>query len=198
MASSPRLHHKIPASIGPAGILNAHIDTMVSNRHVSPMSENAQQFIQFLDEIARARGRTTAAFRDLRIMHGLTEVENVVLTAVTGASHPPTVPQIGRSLGHPRQVIQRAADALVVRGLVAWRDNPDHKRARLLTATAEGERLRHLADVAGRERAARYSAAIDPALLTATVAGLRTIRESIEKSLRIIGEQAESEEGEEA
>jgi DNA-binding MarR family transcriptional regulator len=161
------------------------------------MSENLKQFIQFLDEIARARGRTTAVFRDIRIMHGLTEVENVVLTAVTGASHPPTVPQIGRSLGHPRQVIQRAADALIVRGLVDWRDNPDHKRARLLVATAEGERLRHLADVAGEERAARFSAGIDPELLAATVAGLRTIRESIETNLRAIGEQAEPDEREE-
>lgn len=128
-------------------------------------------------------------------MHGLTEVENIVLTAVTGASHPPTVPQIGRSLGHPRQVIQRAADALVVRGLIDWRDNPDHKRARLLTATVEGERLRHLADVAGLERAAQFSCGIDPDLLAATVAGLRTIRESIETNLRTIGEQAESDDG---
>ncbi|MDB5715814.1 MAG: MarR family transcriptional regulator [Sphingomonadales bacterium] len=160
------------------------------------MSDNAKLFIQFLDEITRARGRTTAVFRGIRTMHGLTEVENVVLTAVTGASHPPTVPQIGRSLGHPRQVIQRAADALVVRGLIDWRDNPDHKRARLLTATAEGERLRHLADVAGIERAAQFSSGIDPDLLAATVAGLRTIRESIETNLRTIGEQAESDDGE--
>ncbi|AYJ85417.1 MarR family transcriptional regulator (plasmid) [Sphingomonas paeninsulae] len=162
------------------------------------MSDNAQQFIQFLDEITRARGRTNAVFRDIRMMHGMTEVENVVLTAVTGASHSPTVPQIGRSLGHPRQVIQRAADALVVRGLIEWRDNPDHKRARLLTATAEGQRLRHLADIAGIERAARFAVTIDPTLLAATVAGLRTIRESIENSLRTIGEQAEPEDGEEA
>lgn len=160
------------------------------------MSERARTFIHFLDELARARGRTTAAFRDIRIMHGLTEVENVVLTAVTGARTPPTVPQIGRSLGHPRQVIQRAADTLVGRGLLAWRDNPDHKRARLLTPTKEGGRLRHLADLAGIERAERVAATIDPALLAATVAGLRTIREAIEANLKAIGESADTDDRE--
>lgn len=162
------------------------------------MPERARDFIQFLDELARARGRTVVAFRDIRIMHGLTEVENIVLTAVTGARTPPTVPQIGRSLGHPRQVIQRAADSLVARGLLEWRDNPDHKRARLLNPTVEGERLRHLADLAGIERAERVAATIDPALLAATVAGLRTIREAIEANLKTIGEPTDADDGEDA
>ena len=48
----------------------------------------------------------------------------LVLSAVAGALSPPTVPQIGRSLGHPRQVIQRIADALVARGLIGFEDNP--------------------------------------------------------------------------
>lgn len=162
------------------------------------MTSGADQFIHLLDELARARGRTDAAFRDLRVSRGLTEVENVVLTAVTNADRPPTVPQIGRSLGHQRQVIQRAADMLVSRGLIAWRDNPDHKRARLLVATDAGEHMRQVADRAGRERAARIAAGIDEALLARTVAGLRTIREAIEHNLRTIGETADSDEQEDA
>ncbi|MDR3389652.1 MAG: helix-turn-helix domain-containing protein [Rudaea sp.] len=139
-----------------------------------------------------------AAFSDLRAASGLTDVENVVLTAVTGATRPPTVPQIGRSLGHPRQVIQRAADALVARGLIAWRDNPDHKRARLLAPTATGTQMRERDDRAGLERADRLAASIDPALLAATVAGLRTIREAIETNLRASGEAADIDEQEDA
>jgi len=162
------------------------------------MSDQAHLFIRLLDELARARGRTMAAFRDLRVARGLTEVENVVLTAVTGADQPPTVPQIGRSLGHPRQVIQRAADTLVARGLIAWRDNLDHKRARLLVPTATGEQIRQLSDQAGLERAARLAASIDPALLAATVAGLHTIRAAIEANLRTIGEAADFDEQEDA
>lgn len=158
------------------------------------MSEHAHRFIQLLDELARTRGRTMAAFRDLRVASGLTEVENVVLTAVTGADHPPTVPQIGRSLGHPRQVIQRAADTLVMRGLIEWRDNPDHKRARLLAPTETGEQMRHGRDLAGLERAEHLASSIDPALLAATVVGLRTIREALEDDLRAIGEPADEQE----
>ncbi|QKS00322.1 MarR family transcriptional regulator [Sphingomonas sp. CL5.1] len=152
--------------------------------------------IQLLDELARMRGRTAVAFRDIRVMHGFTEIENVVLTAVTGAKIPPTVPQIGRSLDHPRQVIQRAADALVARGLIVWRDNPDHKRARLLVATEEGDRLRHLADLAGLERAGQLVGTLDPALVATTVAGLRTIREAIEENIRSFCERTPSAERE--
>lgn len=158
------------------------------------MTDHAHQFIRLLDELARTRGRTMAAFRDLRAESGLTDVENVVLTAVTGATRPPTVPQIGRSLGHPRQVIQRAADTLVTRGLLEWRDNPDHKRARLLTPTAAGEQIRQLSDQAGLERAGRLVSNIDPELLAATVVGLRTIRAAIEANLRTIGEPADFDE----
>jgi len=162
------------------------------------MLDPAHQFIRLLDELARTRGRTAAAFRDLRAQSGLTEVENVVLTAVTGATRPPTVPQIGRSLGHPRQVIQRAADTLVARGLIAWRDNPDHKRARLLVPTATGEAMRRQNDLAGLERARRLAGSIDPALLAATVAGLHTIRAAIEENLRTIGEPTDVDEQEDA
>ena len=151
------------------------------------MSSGPQHLIRLLDELARARGRMDAAFRDIRAMNGLTEVENVVLTAVTGAERPPTVPQIGRSLGHPRQVVQRAADILVNRGLLAWRDNPDHKRARLLTATPAGNRMRAEADRAGLERAGHVADGIETGLLAATVDGLRTIRERIEDNLRALG-----------
>ncbi|MDO7842236.1 MarR family winged helix-turn-helix transcriptional regulator [Sphingomonas immobilis] len=162
------------------------------------MSETARHLIQFLDEIARARGRMAVAFRDIRAMHGLTEVENVVLTAVTGARQLPTVPQIGRSLDHPRQVIQRAADALVARGLIEWHDNPDHKRARLLAPTEEGTRLRHLADLAGIARAEQLAEGIDADMLATVVAGLRTVRAAIQQNVRAIGETADADEQEDA
>jgi DNA-binding MarR family transcriptional regulator len=154
--------------------------------------------IELLDELAKVRGRTATAFRGIRAMHGLSELENVVLTAVTGARYPPTVPQIGRSLGHPRQVVQRAADALAARSLVQWLDNPDHKRARLLVPTGEGKRLRKLADLAGLERARQLTATLDPALFAATLDGLRTIRLAIEENIATIGEPAEPYEREDA
>ncbi len=89
-----------------------------------------------VDEVVRIQSRFSSLFEELRDMSGLNRTENTVLTAVLEARVPPTVPQIGRSLGHPRQVIQRAVDQLEGRGLVEKHANPDHKRVPLLAGTA--------------------------------------------------------------
>ncbi len=107
------------------------------------MSEKRfSEFERFADEVARLRGRMRALFADARTHTGLGEMELTVLTATVNAASPPTVAQIGRSLGHPRQVVQRAANRLAELGLITFADNPDHKRASLLIATPDGERVK--------------------------------------------------------
>ena len=93
-------------------------------------SRNA--LVGLVDEIARLNGRLKSAFAASRRAVGLGDSEIMVLNAVVEAERPPTVAQIGRSLGHPRQIIQRAANSLVADGLIETRPNPDHKRAALL------------------------------------------------------------------
>lgn len=153
----------------------------------------AEIFIELVDEIARSRGRTDLAFRSIRAAHGLTEVESIVLTAVTHAQRPSTVPQIGRALGHPRQVIQRAADALAARGLMEWRDNPDHKRARLLVPTAQGVAMREGDDAEGLRLAAQLTQGIAPELIARAVADLRAIRMGLTENLRAMTERDDME-----
>lgn len=106
------------------------------------MSDRFTDFERFADEVARLRGRMRALFADTRAESGLPEMELMVLTAVVNAAAPPTVAQIGRSLGHPRQVVQRAANRLAELGLAAFADNPEHKRASLIVATAAGRALK--------------------------------------------------------
>jgi DNA-binding MarR family transcriptional regulator len=108
----------------------------------------------------------------------------VVFNAVAGAALPPTVPQIGRSLGHARQVVQRAATRLVDRGLATWIDNPDHKRAQRLVATAEGQALKARADAEGLRTAAALVEGLDPALIDSTARSVRSIREHLEAKIR--------------
>ena len=96
------------------------------------------EFARFADELARLRGRMRALFEDVRSEAGLSEMELTVLTATVNAARAPTVAQIGRSLGHPRQVVQRAANHLAELGLLTFAENPDHKRASLLVPTAAG------------------------------------------------------------
>lgn len=98
-----------------------------------------------------------ALFAEVRSAAGLGEMELTVLTATVNAASPPTVAQIGRSLGHPRQVVQRAANRLAELGLVSFAANPDHKRASILIATPAGAELK-------AEDHARASAVTDAVL----------------------------------
>lgn len=74
------------------------------------------------DELARPAGQTTARWR--------------VLAAVE--HQPLTVPQIARAWSFARQSVQRIADALAEDGLVAYEDNPAHRRAKLVRLTPAG------------------------------------------------------------
>ena len=75
------------------------------------------------DALARPAGQTTARWQLLAM------VEN----------EPATVAQTARTLGLARQSVQRVADVLEAEGLVAFLDNPSHRRARLVTLTPPGK-----------------------------------------------------------
>ena len=51
-----------------------------------------------------------------------------------------TVPQLAREFGVTRQSVQALVDAGATRGLLGFEDNPGHRRSRLVTTTARGER----------------------------------------------------------
>ena len=58
---------------------------------------------------------------------------------LAGAEHgPATVAQIARALGLARQSVQRVADLVVRDGLATSGENPDDRRADLLTLTTKG------------------------------------------------------------
>lgn len=148
------------------------------------MDQRAVSFIRFLDEFARLRGRIQTAFEVVEEEGALSDLESVVLNAVAGAASPPTVPQIGRSLGHARQVIQRAANALTARGLIATVPNPDHKRAHRLVATDAGSALKAKHDERGMLRAAALTDGLELETIETGVAALHRIRECLERNLR--------------
>ena len=145
---------------------------------------SAAALIRLLDELARMRGRTLSAFRAIPADPPLSEMESVVLTAVVGAQRPPTVSQIGRSLGHPRQVIQRTANMLMSHGLIEARHNPDHARSKLLVATDAGREIQAQRDAGGLRIAAEMVGDLDAALLERTSEGLGIIRSELERKLR--------------
>ncbi|MGJ3262221.1 MAG: MarR family winged helix-turn-helix transcriptional regulator [Salinarimonas sp.] len=96
--------------------------------------------------IFRANGALIASGDALVADLGLTSARWQVLGAVTLAGRPLTVAQAARRMGLSRQAVQRVANDLADVGLVVYTDNPDHKRAKLITLTPEGEAAYGAAD----------------------------------------------------
>lgn len=99
---------------------------------------------------------------------GLTAAWWQVLGAVLAG--PLTVSGIAREMGITRQSVQRVADLLVERGLAEYRDNPHHRRARLVAGTD-----------AGRDAVARIGPAhADAAARLAEEMGVDRLRDVLE------------------
>ncbi|MFC0204424.1 MarR family winged helix-turn-helix transcriptional regulator [Novosphingobium soli] len=140
--------------------------------------------VSLSDEVIRLNGRLRSLFADARRPDGLGDSEVTVLNAVVEAERAPTVPQIGRSLGQPRQIVQRAANSLVEAGLIETRPNPDHKRAVLLRATAEGIARKRALDARADALAEAVAGPMDDAQVRQAAAALRLIRKDLEARLR--------------
>lgn len=137
-----------------------------------------------IDAVSRLHGRTRSAFAPAREGLGLNKMESTVLVAVIGAQTPPTVQEIGRSLGHPRQVIQRAANSLVDAGLIVLTDNPDHKRASLMQPTAAGRELLDRVNSRAHRIAETLTAQLDPDQVREATCLIGEIRGGIERHYR--------------
>jgi len=87
-------------------------------------------------QVFRLNGMLTAAGDALAAPAGQTTARWRVLAAVE--QEPMTVAQIARAWSLARQSVQRVADLLERDGLIAYEDNPAHRRASLLVLTPEG------------------------------------------------------------
>ncbi len=138
------------------------------------------------DELIRLNGRLKSLFAEARRGAGLGDSEMGVLNAVVEADRPPTVPQIGRSFGQPRQLVQRAANALITAGLIETVPNPDHKRAVLLLATDRGLALKREIDARADAKAAEVAQGLDADAIRGAAQALGEIRRNLEAQLRKI------------
>ena len=140
----------------------------------------ANPLIRLIDEVARFGGRVQSLFEDVHSETGLKTMENLVLNAIVEADFTPTVPQIGRSLGHPRQVIQRTVNDLVDAGFVEKLPNPDHKRAPLLGVTKKGSKLKEWSDTQALAVANAFLGNVDPCFCEKLALELKEVRKAIE------------------
>ncbi|MER5220657.1 MarR family winged helix-turn-helix transcriptional regulator [Streptomyces flaveus] len=111
---------------------------------VATSGEDACGGIAAVDALSRSalavlhsNGRFMALLNQLTQPSGVSAAQWQVLDAVRAG--PQSVSAIARLLGVSRQSVQRLADLLVEQGLADYRDNPAHRRARLLVAAEPGE-----------------------------------------------------------
>lgn len=140
--------------------------------------------VALVDEVVRLGGRLKSAFAEARREVELNESEFTVLNAVVEAERPPTVPRIGRSLGRPRQLVQRAANSLAAAGLIRTEPNPEHKRAQLLIAEKKGVALKRKVDARAHRIAQSLGEDIDLSKVQAATNALRALRRQLEERLR--------------
>jgi DNA-binding MarR family transcriptional regulator len=116
------------------------------------------------DAIAEPAGQTAARWR--------------VLAAVE--DEPLTVAQIARAWSFARQSVQRVADLLEQDGLVAYDENPGHRRAKLVRLTPAGRSALARIQDAQREWANTVGARIGAADLRTANALLARILDAVE------------------
>jgi DNA-binding MarR family transcriptional regulator len=123
------------------------------------------QFLALAEELARPAGLTAAWWQ--------------VLGAVLGPPLP--VAGIAREMGLTRQSVQRIADILVERGLAEYRDNPAHRRAKLLVPTEAGRAAIGRIGPAHAEAAAKLAAVLGEQALADAVATLRALSTALDE-----------------
>src|SRR3954454_12542902 len=124
--------------------------TVPGRQHaVKPRSREGDAVSELTVLVFRLNGMLAAAGDALAQPNGQTSARWRVLAAV---EHTPlSVAQIARAWSFARQSVQRVADLLEQDGLVAYDDNPDHRRAKLVRLTASGRAA--LAQIQDAQRA---------------------------------------------
>nr|WP_202422768.1 MarR family transcriptional regulator [Gordonia sp. SID5947] len=110
--------------------------------------------------VFRLNGQFLALAEELARPAGLTATRWQVVGAVL--QQPLTVSDIARAMGITRQSVQRTADLLAADGLVEYRDNPGHRRAKLVHATPAGVAAVRRINPDHRAAAARIASSMSP------------------------------------
>ena len=124
------------------------------------------QFLAIAEELAGPAGLTAAWWQ--------------VLGAVL--REPLTVAGIAREMGITRQSVQRIADILADRGLAEYLPNPAHRRAKLLTPTAEGRAAIARISPGAAAAAAQLVKVLGRQALAEAVATLRSLSAALEEA----------------
>nr|WP_234422280.1 MarR family transcriptional regulator [Sedimenticola thiotaurini] len=113
--------------------------------------------------------------------YGVTSARWKVLGALSLAGEPQTASQIARSMGLTRQAVQRLVDAMYEDQLLIFHENPDHKRAKLISLSELGEEVYLKLDEKQTEWATKCSIGITKVELETTLSVLKRISDTLNR-----------------
>lgn len=90
-------------------------------------------------EVFRLNGLLISTADKLVSKFGLTGARWQVLGAIVMCGTPETVARLARNMGLTRQSVQRVVNEMVEEGMLTFRENPHHQRAKLVALTKKGE-----------------------------------------------------------
>jgi len=108
---------------------------MMSRDVPAPSGQAATDLIV---EVFRLNGRLLAAGDRLVADLGLTSARWQVLGAIAASPTDETVARLARNMGLYRQGVQRIVNELASEGFIQLKENPHHRRAKLVAMTKKG------------------------------------------------------------
>jgi DNA-binding MarR family transcriptional regulator len=110
------------------------------SRHYAGHSRAGSRLTDLILRTFRVNGALIAAGDRLARPLGLTAARWQVLGSVAGLRQPAPVAHVAREMGLARQSVQRLVDHLVEEGILAYQENPHHRRAPVVVMTTRGQK----------------------------------------------------------
>ncbi|HEU4324511.1 MAG TPA: MarR family winged helix-turn-helix transcriptional regulator [Roseiflexaceae bacterium] len=158
---------------------------------MSKLNSGGEAFTELVLETFRVNRLLLDAGDRLTRSLGLSSARWQVLGVVEHGPIP--VAHVARVMGLARQSVQQTADALEAEGLIVFRDNPHHRRARLMIMTAKGHAA--LDEVRVRQAAWANEIASEQTLaeVQTAVTVLRQVRRQLEQRALHTGDASAGE-----
>ncbi|WP_163996681.1 MarR family winged helix-turn-helix transcriptional regulator [Pyxidicoccus caerfyrddinensis] len=130
-------------------------------------------------EVFRVNGLALEAGDALTESLGLSSARWQVLGVVD--HEPAPVANVARVMGLARQSVQQTADALERDGFIEYRENPHHRRAKLIALTPRGREALRKVEARQATWANQLAAGMDAKALRSAAEGLRQVRQRLEE-----------------
>ncbi|QSQ25988.1 MarR family transcriptional regulator [Pyxidicoccus parkwayensis] len=147
---------------------------------MAKLTAAGELFTELVLEVFRVNGLALEAGDALTESLGLSSARWQVLGVVD--HEPAPVANVARTMGLARQSVQQTADALERDGFIEYRENPHHRRAKLIALTEQGREALRKVEARQAAWANQLATGMDARALRATVDGLRQVRQHLEEA----------------